>query len=353
MSGFSVSHTTPCWYEEAGPDHDIIVSSKVKISRNLSSFAFPHLLAVQARGEVAAKIQTALREGGEPEEFVRYDREELSENENALLGEEGRVHRREEFRRASLFVSADGRVCVEVNAKDHLCISSLRGGGNLRQAWSDVDKVDSALESRLDYAVCLDLGYLSSEIDALGAAMDASIVMHLPGVSLSGRMDKVEKILSETGFTMESFLPVKGSGAEFFLISGRSRIGESEEDLFKKFDEIGVSLVNYERQMRNLLFEKRGDFLEDQMSRAFGILERAKFLGCEEAVKLLSLLRMGYCIKRPVPVRWDKVTAMIFRCLPAHIRVRLDGEARDSQEEKENRERAVFIHEELGKTSWA
>jgi protein arginine kinase len=216
-----------------------------------------------------------------------------------------------------------------------------------------VDKVDSALESRLDYAVCLDLGYLSSEIDALGTAMEASIVLHLPGVSLSGRMDKVEKILSETGFTMESFLPVKGSGAEFFLISGRPRIGESEEDLFKKFGDIGLSLVNYERQMRNLLFEKRGDFLEDQMSRAFGILEHAKFLSCEEAVKLLSLLRMGYCVKRPVQVKWDKVTAMIFRCLPAHIRIRLGTGAQDSQEEKESRERAIFIHEELGKTSWA
>ncbi|MDR1180349.1 MAG: hypothetical protein LBK44_07565, partial [Spirochaetales bacterium] len=175
---------------------------------------------------------------------------------------------------------------------------------------------------------------------------------HLPGMALSGRLDKVEKLLGGAGFCMENFLQVKGVGAEFFLISGRPRLGESEEDIFKKFADITVSLLNYEREMRNLLFEKRGEFFEDQMGRAFGILERAKFLNWEEAIKLLSLLRMGYCMKRQSPVRWDKLTAIIFRAMPAHIRVRLGEVSADSLEERENRERAVFIHEELKNTSW-
>jgi protein arginine kinase len=352
MSDFLVSHLAPRWYEEIGPDHDIIISSKVKISRNLASFAYPHLLSGPGLEEASAKIDNALRESGVCPGLMRYDLESLNENENALLAEEGRVHRQQEFRRASLFVSGDRQLCVEVNAKDHLCISSLRGGYNLRQAWHEVDKVDSELETRLDYAVSLDLGYLSSEIDSIGTALEASIMLHLPGVSLSSRLNKVEKILNDSGFSLESFLPVKGVGAEFFLVSGKSRIGESEEELFKKFDDIAVSLLNYEREMRNLLFEKRGDFLEDQMGRAFGILERAKFLNWEESVKLLSLIRMGYCLKRQTPIRWDKVTAMIFRSMPAHIRIRLTDSSAESQEERESRERAVFIHEELKKTSW-
>jgi protein arginine kinase len=358
MSDFFASHPAPLWYEETGPDHDIVISSKVKVSRNLSSFVYPHLLSEQGLEEACAKIETAVRESGVCPGFVRYKREALSETENTLLAEEGRIHRRDEFRRAAVLVSGSGELCVELNAKDHLCISSLRGGCSLRKAWSDVNKADSHLETLLDYAVSLDLGYLSSEIDNMGTALEASIVLHLPGVSLSGRLDKIEKILSETGFSMEPFLPMKGAGAEFFLVSGRPHLGESEEDIFKKFDEIMNSLLNYEREMRNLLFEKRGDFLEDQMSRAYGILERAKFLNCEEAVKLLSLLRMGYCLQRPVSVRWDRLTAMIFRSMPAHIRLRLAGASADrplpaeAQEEWESRERAVFIHEELKKTSW-
>ncbi|MCL1818112.1 MAG: hypothetical protein FWG35_04215 [Spirochaetaceae bacterium] len=356
MSDFLASHAPPLWYEETGPDHDVVISSKVKISRNLSSFAYPHLLSEQALAQTGSRIERALRESGagaEPSgdasfpDFVRYDFASLSETASALLAEEGRARRGDEFRRASLFVSRDRNICVEVNAKDHLCISSLRGGSNLRQAWRDVDALDSVLELRLDYAVCLDLGYLSSEIDYSGTAMEASLVLHLPGVSLSGRLEKVEKILSGASFTMESFLPVKGPGAEFFLISGRPRPGESEENLLQKFESITDSLLTYEREMRNILFEKRGEFLEDQMCRAFGILERAKLLSYEEAIKLLSLLRMGY--GRSVPARWDKVTQMIFRCLPAHIRMRL-GTAAEPPEDAESRERASFIHEELAKT---
>jgi len=351
MNDFMASHAPPFWHEEIGPDHDIVVSSKVKISRNLSSFAYPHLLSEQGLTDSALKIERALREIGAQDDFVRYDIASLSDTASALLAEEGRMRKGHEFRRASLFVSGNRQFCVEANAKDHLCISSLRGGCNLRQAWRDVDALDSALEVRLDYAVSLDLGYLSAEIDHISTAMEASLLLHLPGVSLSGRLEKVEKILSEANFTMEGFLPVKGPEAEFFLISGRPRLGESEENLLEKFENITDSLLNYEREMRNLLFEKRGEFLEDQMCRAFGILERAKFLGCEEAVKLLSLLRMGYSRKRTVPVRWDKVTQLIFRCLPAHIRMRLGGVS-ELQEEAESRERAVFIHEELANTLW-
>ena len=348
MNDFLASHTPPLWYEEAGPDHDIVVSSKVKISRNLSSFAYPHLLSEEGLAETGAIIERALRESGGAG-FIRYDLSTLGDTASALLAEEGRTRRGTEFRRASLFVSGNRQVCVEANAKDHLCISSLRGGNNLRQAWSDVDTLDSALETKLDYAVNLDLGYLSAEIDCIGTAMEASLVLHLPGVSLSGRLEKVEKILSQGNLALEGFLPVKGPGAEFFLVSGRPRLGESEENLLRKFEGIADSLLNYEREMRNLLFEKRGEFLEDQMCRAFGILEHAKFLSYEEAVKLLSLLRMGYCQKSGVPARWDKVTEMIFRCLPAHVRMRLGGSA---PEEAESRERAAFVHEELAKTAW-
>jgi protein arginine kinase len=352
MSDFFASHPPPRWYEEAGPDHDIIISSKIKISRNLSSFAYPHILPDPGLEAVSAKIEAALRESGVCPGLIRYELENLSEAASAFLAEEGRIQRRKEFRKTALLVSADRQLCVAVNARDHLCIASLRGGNNLRGAWQDVDKVDCALETRLDYAVSLDWGYLSSEIDNAGTAMEASLVLHLPGMALSGRMDKVEKILSGAGLFMENFLPVKGVGAEFFLVSGKPRLGESEEELFKKFEDITVSVLNYEREMRNLLFEKRGAFLEDQMCRAFGILERAKFLNWEEAIKLLSLLRMGYCMKRRAPVRWDKLTAMIFRAMPAHIRLRLGEGSAESLEERENRERAVFIHEELKKTSW-
>ncbi|MDR1932488.1 MAG: hypothetical protein LBQ57_06675 [Spirochaetales bacterium] len=352
MNDFYASHPAPLWYEETGPDHDIVISSKVRVSRNLSSFMYPHMLSDQGLEEACDKIQTAVRESGVCPGFSLYRRDALGENETALLAEEGRIHRRGEFRRAAVIVSGDRQLCVEANAKDHVCISSIRGGNSLANAWRDVDRADSELETRLDYAVCLDLGYLAAEIDNMGTALKASVVLHLPGVSLSGRLDKVAKILTETGFSMEPFLPLKGSGAEFFLVSGRPRLGESEKDILKKFDGIMNSLLNYEREMRNLLFEKKGDFLEDQMSRAYGILERAKFLSCEEAVKLLSLLRMGYCLRRPAAVRWDKVTAMIFRSMPAHIRIRLADKTAETLEERESRERAVFIHEELKNTSW-
>ncbi|MDR2588705.1 MAG: hypothetical protein LBC67_04685 [Spirochaetales bacterium] len=354
MADFFAGHTPPRWYEEAGPDHDIVLSSKARLSRNLAGFAFPRSLTEEELVRVGQRVGAALGKNGLYGDFVRYDFESLTDTQAAVLCEEGRFRLREEFRRAALFVAGDGRLCVEVNSQDHLRLSSLRGGLNMRGAWTDVDRLDSALEDFLEYAVSLDLGYLTAEVDAAGCAFDISALLHLPGVSLSGRLEKISKIISDSGFTLDGLPAVKSCGAEFFLVSGFSRLGENESDVMKKFEEICISLVNYEREMRHLLFEKRGDFLEDQMCRAFGILERAKFLTYEEAVKLLSLLRMGYCVQGSLSASWDKLTALIFRAMPAHIRQRISpvpGESGESIAERENRERACFIHAELKKTS--
>lgn len=351
MKEFSSAHVAPVWYEESGPEDDVVVSSRVRLSRNLSGLIYPAHLPDAGLDEARTKIDAALREAAGQENILRYDFEDLGETLGSLLDEEGRAGPARDIRKMSIFLLPDGKVSVEANARDHLRITALRGGLRLRDAWTDADRLDTLLENALDYAVSLELGYLSSELDNLGPALRASVLLHLPGISLSSRVEKIEKIVTDSGHSLRPFSAEENVPGDLFVLSGGSEIGITEGEILEKLEVLSVTLLNYEREMRSFLFDKKGDFLEDQMCRALGILERAKFLHYEEAVKLLSLVRMGASMECASPIDRSLVTSLMFRTRPAHVRTRIGGGPEAEREERENRERAAMIRGELKKSS--
>jgi protein arginine kinase len=349
VTDFKAVHEYPAWYREPGPEGDVVVSSRVRLSRNLSSVVFPHLLREDGLERVRRLVEDALRGSGAAENPVRYDGESLAADEAALLGEEGLLEPDEGVRGVSLFPVSRPDLWAAVNVKDHLRIFALRGGLDLRRAWTAADELDSRLETLLDYAVSPEWGYLSAEIGNLGPALRASTLLHLPAVVLGGRSDKIEEIVEASGHRIRPFLPGEEAPGDMFLLSGSPEIGVSEAEMLEKLEEISRSLLNYEREMRSLLFEKKKDFLEDQVCRAVGILERAKFLRCEEAVKLLSLVRMGCAMDCAAHVDRNAVTALLFQSRPAHVRMRMEEGSGD--EERENGERAAWIRAGLENSS--
>jgi len=349
VTGFGKSHRSPSWYREPGPEGDVVVSSRVRLSRNLSSVLFPHLLReegfLEVRRLVGEALRDALGDAREEEGLLRYDWEDLASDEAALLGEESRLGPEEGARGVSVFLLPGMDLGVEVNARDHLRIASLRGGLDLRRAWAEADGLDSRLESLLDYAVSLEWGYLSAEIDNIGPALRASALLHLPASQLGGGNKKIGELVEAANHRIRPFLPGEEAPGDLFLLSGGSEIGVSEEEILEKLEEITRSLLHYEREMRSFLFEKKRDFLEDQVCRALGVLERARFLRCDEAVKLLSLVRMGCAMDCAARVDPARVTALLFESRPAHVRMRLGGG--EVGEERENGERAAWIRSGL------
>jgi len=240
-----------------------------------------------------------------------------------------------------------------VNDEDHLRITTIRGGLRPADAWAEADELDTRFEAFLDYAVSLEWGYLSADLAELGTGLSASTLLHLPGIVLGNQLEKIEKIAQVAGHSLQPFFPVaEGKDREalgdLFIVRGKPELGVPEREYLEKLEEISASLLNYEREMRDLIFEKKKDFLEDQIYRAFGILERARTLYFEEAVKLLSLLRMGCSLGYVDEVDRGLVTSLIFLSLPAHVRMRLKEKEPDGNEDGENRERAELIGSMLG-----
>jgi protein arginine kinase len=349
MRGFRAAEEQALWYQEAGPESDIVISSGVRLSRNLSNFLYSPKLPDEGIVEIARHIDEVFKTKRGLDGFVRYDFETLSEAEATYLEEEGRGIGRTPREHRIVFTSENKTVSVHVNTEDHIRIVSLRGGLNLHEAHREVDEVDTALEELLDFAVSLEWGYLSTNLSNLGSGIGASVLLHLPGIQLSTQFDTILKAVeSSGGFIRPYFLADKeetepAALGDFFLVEGRPDFRQTEKETLEKLEEIAGSLLTYERDMRSLLFEKKKDFLEDQMYRALGILERAKFLEFDESVKLLSLVRLGSAMGCVGHVDGLQVTSLIFQNRPAHVRMRLASEGEAVDEEDVNRERAEHI----------
>ena len=355
MTDFLFLHKAPLWYREQGPESDVVVSSRVRLARNLSSLVYPRSLQEEGQKSVRLRFEEALTALGLRERFLRFDFEELTETEAAYLSEEGRGERGSLGVKISVFCREDGRLNIVLNDEDHLRIAAIRGGQCPSAVYAEADDLDSRLETVLDYAVSLEWGYLSSNLRDLGSGLGASVLLHLPGIILGNQFERIEKLAQSSGHVLLPYFPIlesKDKGKEtlgdLFTLKGSAEFGVSEKEYLEKLEEISNSLLNYEREMRSLLFEKKKDFLEDQIYRALGILERARSLYFEEAVKLLSLLRMGCSLGYVSEVDRGLVTSLMFLSLPGHVKMRLREKDQDVNEDSENRERAAFIGSQLG-----
>jgi protein arginine kinase len=357
MKDFFSRHRDPVLFTLAGKDDDVVVASRIRLSRNISSMVFPPLLSDEGLREVRSRIDEALREAGLLSRFTRYDFEELSEVEAEYLREEGRGRTENSRKVISLYFGDAGSPSLMINDKDHLRIMAERGGLSLDESWASADEIDTILENTLDYATSIEWGYLSTDLGDLGPGLQASVLLHLPGISLSNQFEKIGEAVESSGHEIHPFFTSPSGEKEadilgdLFSLSGGRKTGGSEKEILEKLEEITGSLLNYEREMRNLLFEKKREFLEDQMFRAFGILERAKFLNFEEGIKLLSLVRMGCFMGCLSHIDSSVVTSLMFQSGPAHVRMGLGRKKRDADEEVENRERAALIGGSLKKTS--
>lgn len=357
MKNIFFRHKAPVWYNGDGKDGDVVVASRVCLSRNISSMVFPPLLSDDGLREARSRIDDSLKDAGLLPGFTRYDFEEMSDVETEYLREEGRGRAENPRKVLSLYCGDGGNLSLMVNDKDHLRIIAERGGLSLREAWTDADEIDTLLENTLDYATSLEWGYLSTDLADLGPGLKAAVLLHLPGISLSNQFEKIGEAVESSGHEIHPFFN-SGTGdkdadilGDLFSVSGGRKTGGSEKEILEKLEEIAGSLLNYEREMRKILFEKKREFLEDQMNRALGILERAKFLNFEEGIKLLSLVRMGCSMGCISQIDRSLVTSLMFQAGPAHVRMGLDGRKSRVDEEAENKERAVLIGESLKKTS--
>ena len=345
------------WFSSAGVDGDVTISSRARLSRNLAEYAYPRLPGAKSGrndGDVAAAtlVSRVIRDELMPDvlgaETLDVQPRTMDRNATGLLAER-RLMREPLPRR--LFVAGDESVDLAVGAVDHLQIAARAAGSSIGPALERARTIDRKLESVLNYAVSLDLGYLSSQITNLGTALRASMLLHLPAITRTGRVAELEEAIAASDFSLvpDERLNVDGEERTFYLLSNERTIGLEEEAITAKLEDHARALVHYERIAREELVASCAGQLADTAYRSLGILRCARLLTADEALALLGRLRLGVVTNLVSGVPLETVTALLFLSGDSHVRIAVQERARpvDQGEENLQAERAARMREAL------
>jgi protein arginine kinase len=244
---------------------------------------------------------------------------------------------------------------IMVNEEDHLRMQSIRSGLQLKQAFKLVDKIDSALESKLEFAYDQRLGYLTACPTNVGTGMRASAMLHLPGLVLSELINQVIQAVSKIGLAVRGLY---GEGTEamgnLFQISNQTTLGEKEDEIISRLTKVIETIIEKEHDARQVLIQKKSNTLWDQIGRAYGVLTFAHAMSSKEALNLLSIIKLGVDLGTFPEDRRLPIDELFIDTQPAHLQKsseqKLNAEERDHLRAQIIRERLkVFPKPDISK----
>ncbi len=304
---------------ERGP---IVLSSRIRLARNLASSPFP---GWGSEAQRRAVLHTCMEGISRVPQFgggATLELDELSALEKLVLVERHLISRElmNAKSAAGVVISADQSCSIMINEEDHLRIQMVRCGLEFTELWKQVNNIDSAIEDELDYAFSNELGYLTACPTNIGTGLRASAMMHLPGLVLSGNMDKVIRMVNQVGIAVRGLFG-EGSDAtgSIFQISNQQTLGESERAIIKRLGNVLGSIIEQEQNARQKLVEEKPDKIFDKVGRARGILQNGHLLSSEEAMNLLSLTRLAVDLQM-LPEEWRAVVdRLLVEIQPGHM----------------------------------
>lgn len=336
------------WIEEEGPEGEIVVSSRVRLARNIQGYSFTSHATGGEREALFEKARAAASASGVLGDADVWAIPGLTRLDRALLLERRLVSREliagpgGDARRGTGLALAHARALgLMVNEEDHLRLQALRSGFQLEAAWRDVDQLDEEIGARLPYAFHQEFGFLTSCPTNVGTGLRASVFIHLPGLVLTRQIRKVLEGMGQLGVTYRGLY---GEGSKivgnFFQISNQTTLGKTEEDLIDQLEVLVGRVIGYEKQARSVLLREAPNVLEDKVWRAYGLLRHARSLPFEEMMNLLSGVRLGISLKLLDTPRVDAISRIMIRAQTAHL-ARAAGRRLDEADADEFRAKYV------------
>jgi protein arginine kinase len=321
----------------------VVVSSRVRLARNLDGKKFPHHASAVEQKLVVDEVQAAV--GTLPQasclKFIRLndisslDRQFLTEHQLISL-----EHAASVGERAVAFDPKDG-LSFLVNEEDHLRLQVFRSGLHLKEAFQYLSQVDLGLSQKLHYAKDPQLGYLTACPTNLGMGLRASVLLHLPALVYTGRVGQILQSVSQVGLTVRG---IQGETTQvasaFFQISNQSSLGKRGSELVDHVDRVAHQLVELENQTQKAVFQQEGVKIQDRICRSLGTLRSAKVIGLQEALDGLSAIRVGLAQKVLAGIELPKLNHLLILIQPAHL---AKIAARELTPEQEAVERARIL----------
>ena len=336
------------WLRGTGPNADVVVSTRIRLARNLADFPFTTRASAAQKGEIEGRVREAI---GRADIAPRLDY--LSVAQLSTLDRQFLVERQLISRELASVLDgprgvafdANEAVSVMVNEEDHLRIQVMRSGMALEDAWEQIDKVDDALETRLSYAFHEQFGYLTACPTNVGTGLRASVMLHLPALGITKQIEKVFKALQKINLVVRG-LYGEGSRAsgDLYQISNQVTLGKAEPKLLTEIREVIDTILQYERQARQALLKERRQAEQDRVARAIGTLGSATMITSEETMELLSAVRLGIHLNLIDDMPPTTVNQLFIHSQAAHLQ-KLTGQQLDGEER--NAARAKYLRNKL------
>lgn len=343
--------TAPGFWLPMPKPHGVALSSRIRLARNISGAAFPGWAGEEERVRVCEDLQRVLRELSTLDEPHFLDMASLEPLDKDVLRERRLIsHEMAERERGSVVaVSENAGVAIMINEEDHLRLQAIAPGMNLEQTWQVIDAVDSELEKKVNYAFSDRLGYYTSCPSNVGTGLRASVMMHLAGLRMLNEVNRVINGLEKLGLTVRGLL---GEGTEshgnMFQVSNQQTLGDSEAEIIGSLTVVVQEVIQHELNARARMREKGATQLADAIARARAILLNCRTISSQEAVDLLSTLRLGVELNMAGNVKVGHINEIMILTQPGHLQ-KMAGRVLSPDERDERR--ACLVRDKLKDTS--
>jgi protein arginine kinase len=313
------------WLDGCGLKAESVVSSRVRLARNITGFSFAHRAKPEQLEEVLARLREALPGTAslEPDDLVLMT--DLDDLDRQFLVERhliSREHAQTSPARA-VAVSRDEMISVMINEEDHLRMQSIQSGFDVDDAWKRVDGLDDEVDARVEYAFSYEWGYLTACPTNTGTGLRASVLVHLPALVTTGQKDKVLNGIGQMGLAVRGFY---GEGSEvmgnLFQISNRTALGSTEIDIVQGLQKVVGQVLDFESRAREILLRDARSRIEDKVWRAYGILKYCRKVNLQEVMSLTSAVRLGLCLGMTDNISVAGLNRMVFLSQSAHLQKR-------------------------------
>ena len=310
------------WLRGSGPKEEIVMSSRIRLARNLDTDPFPQWAQPRRRLQVLHRLEKVVSDTPSLKGSLLLRMGDLSEVDRLFLVERHVISR--EFAQAvegrALLIGRQEIVALMINEEDHLRLQVLQSGLNLQEAWSILTDVETELESRLTFAFCPEWGYLTACPTNIGTGMRASCMLHLPCLVMTKQINRVLHAITKLGLTARGLY---GEGTEatgnFFQLSNQISLGVSEEEILDNLERLMKQVVEQEEAARAALLRQSRQELEDRIWRAHGTLKNAHLMTSNETIELLSLVRLGVDVGIIPTIDRGLVNQLFIQTQPAHL----------------------------------
>lgn len=343
--------TTGEWLRGEGPESDIVMSSRIRLARNLANHKFHVKATPEELSEIEFDVGGYLRERDGGIGRLYYRLSDLNEIDRFVLVERhliSREHASPDSYRA-VAASDDERLSIMINEEDHLRIQVLRSGLRLSEAWKEMDDLDTKLSGVFEFAFHPKWGYLTACPTNVGTGVRVSVMLHLPALVLTREIEKVFRAMGKINLAVRG-LYGEGTQAygDLYQISNQTSLGKSEDKIVGNIEAIVPGVISYERKARVHLLETNRAQMEDRLFRALGMLRQARLLTSEETMHLLSAVRLGVGTGVLPQIPQRVVNEIFLLTQPAHLQKTV---GRELPPEERDTQRAEFVRKHLASYS--